>query len=1006
MYATDASIYREEPLAVVYPRNADDLRRVLTFALKHHAGIIPRAAGTSLAGQVVGNGIVADLSRHFGKILEVNVQERWVRVEPGVVPDELNAVIRAHGLMFGPETSTSNRCNLGGMIGNNGCGLHSLVYGSVRDHIIEVRALLWDGSEVVFGELTDGQYREKCALHGAEGEIYRAIDQIMADPANRKAILDGYPENTIPRRNTGYALDELLRSTPFMPDSGRGINLARLITGSEGTLAIVTEARLGLVPLPPPVTALSCVHLRHRNEAFTANLTALRHSPRAVELMDDTILRLAASSPGQSRNMFFVEGEPGALLIVEFSAESRDEIERAAAAMEAEMRDAKLGYAFPLVWGADVKRVWDLRKAGLGILSNLPGDGKPISLIEDCAVDVTRLGDFVGEIEAMLKSFGKESVYHAHIGTGELHIRPVLNLKEPEEVQLMRTIALETAHIVKRYRGSLSGEHGDGRLRGEFIPIIIGEHNYELNRQLKRAFDPHNLLNPGKITDTPPMESSLRHQPGVPTPEPETWYDFSAQGGFVRAAEKCNGSGDCRKSVAIGGTMCPSYMATGDERLTTRARANIIREMFYTGRENPWDSPEIYEILDLCLACKGCMTECPSGVDMARLKSEFLQHYNEIHPPSLRTRMIASLPTVYRLFSSIPRIFNFFASGRLTSPVIKKITGFAAERSIPLLAPVTFRCWLRRNLHRINPAEGHDEVCLFVDEFTNHNDPEAGIATVQLLTGLGYRVVVTANAASARTYISKGFLRKARKLIIKNIEIFSPLVSESRPLVGIEPSAILGFRDEFPSLAGSEHKEEALRLSRHTYTLEEFLAREHGRGRITPDMFTAEAAEVLVHVHCQEKAVTTSRPVLDALSLPSGYSVGEIPSGCCGMAGAFGYEKEHYELSQKIGELVLFPEVRAASPATIICAPGTSCRHHVRDGTGRVALHPAEVLVKALKPAVQSSSNRSASCHIGISLRYLSSASRGSTADKTLSSPDPAEASISPLGPTIIESPV
>ena len=949
MYSTDASIYREEPIAVVYPRNREDLRKLLSFAVSHNTGIIPRAAGTSLAGQVVGSGIVADLSRHFTHILEINCEERWARLEPGVIPDELNLILKSHGLLFGPETSTSNRCNIGGMIGNNGCGLHSVVYGSVRDHITEVKALLHDGSEVVFGELTEEQYREKCTLTTAEGLVYREIDNIMSDARNRDAIMRDYPDRTIPRRNTGYALDDLLYGEPFTAGAGRRINLARLIAGSEGTLAIVTEVKLGLVPLPPPEKGLACVHLRKRDEAFRANLIALKYKPWAVELMDSNILNLAATVESQKRNRFFIEGEPGALLLVEFCAESRDEITTAAASMEAEMRREGLGYAFPTVWGGDLKRVWDLRKAGLGILSNIPGDAKPISLIEDCAVAVEQLGDFVAEIEEMLASYGKESVYHAHIGTGELHIRPLINLKDAEEAKLLRTIGEKTALIVKKYRGSMSGEHGDGRLRGEFIPLIIGEHNFELNKRIKRSFDPHNILNPGKIVHTPPMDTSLRYTPGMPTPELKTWYDFSDSGGVVRAAEKCNGSGDCRKSSVIGGTMCPSYMATGDERLTTRARANIMREMLYAEKENPWDSLEIYEILDLCLACKGCRSECPSGVDIAKLKSEFLQHYSDVHPPSLRTRMIASLPSIYSLFSTIPGIFNLFATNRFTARIIKNLSGFAAARSIPVLAPVALRRWLRKNLKSINPSEPAGELYLFIDEFTNHNDVQVGISAVKLLTGLGYRVLTVSHEASARTYISKGFLRKARKLIIRNIETFSPLVSAERPLVGIEPSAILGFRDEFPDLAGDGHREQALKLAGNTFTLEEFIVREYRAGRISRELFRTDTIEVLVHVHCQQKAIITPAPVIEALGIPAGYSVREIPSGCCGMAGAFGYEKEHYDLAQKVGELVLFPDVRAASAETIICAPGTSCRHHVKDGTGRIALHPAEVLFRALR---------------------------------------------------------
>ena len=952
MYSTDASIYREEPLAVFYPHNISDLKKLLAFAADHGVGIIPRAAGTSLAGQVVGSGIIADMSRHFTRILEVNITEKWVRVEPGVVPDELNKVLYKQGLLFGPETSTANRCNIGGMIGNNACGLHSVIYGSVRDHIISVNALLADGSEVVFGIISNDEFMKKCTLQGSEGNIYRLIRDMMNDPVNRDSIINDYPERTIPRRNTAYSLDDLLYGEPFTPGSGRPLNLARLIAGSEGTLAIVTEATLGLVPLPPPVKALVCVHLHHKDEAFRANLIALKYKPWAVEMMDNKILSLAEDSAAQRDNRFFIEGHPGALLIVEFCAGRADEIVSTTAEMEAELKSAGLGYAYPVIRGADVKKVWDLRKAGLGILSNMPGDAKPVSLIEDCAVAVDKLGNFVSEVEKMLDSYGKESVYHAHIGSGELHIRPVMNLKDKDDARLLRVIAAETARIVKRYRGSLSGEHGDGRLRGEFIPIIIGDNNYKLNKRLKDCFDPGNILNPGKIVNTPPMDSSLRYIPGRLTRELTTWYDFSAEGGVVRAAEKCNGSGDCRKSSIIGGTMCPSYMATGDERLTTRARANIIREMLSAGGDDPWDSREMSEILDLCLACKGCKSECPSGVDMAKLKSEFLQHYNDRHSPALRTRIIANLPQINSLFSTWPGLFNFVATNRVTAQIIKKLAGFASERSIPVLAPLTFRKWLKRNLAGYNPPEPSGSLYLFIDEFTNNNDTAVGIAAVKLLTTLGYRILVVRHCASARTYISKGFLRRAKKIVIRNIEIFSPLVNAEVPLVGLEPSAVLGFRDEYPDLAGDGHKKDAMKLAENTFLLEEFLVREFKAGRISSSSFTDEAAEVLVHVHCQQKAISSSSAAVEALSIPAGFRVREIPSGCCGMAGAFGYEKEHFDLSKKIGELILFPEVRSAAPKTIIAAPGTSCRHHIKDGTGRGAIHPAEVLWRAVKGKV------------------------------------------------------
>ncbi len=947
LYSTDASVYRQKPFAVSYPGSVEDIRRLVHFASDNNVGIIPRAAGTSLAGQVVGSGIVADLSRYFTKILELNTEEKWVRLQPGVVPDELNAFLRPYGLLFGPETSTSNRCNLGGMTGNNGCGLHSLVYGSVRDHIIEARVILSDGSEALFREIDTEEYREKLASDSKEGDIYRAIDHILSDGQNLISIADGYPEPSVQRRNTGYALDVIAGSKPFDSKSSYNLNLSKLIAGSEGTLAIVTELKLGLVPLPPPVKALSCVHLHERRDAFRANLIALDYNPQAVEMMDDKILKLSEKSPGQLKNRFFIEGTPGAIVIVEFCADTMEEITAIASEMEREMRSKGLGYAFPLVSGSNVSKVWNLRKAGLGVLSNMKGDAKPLSLIEDCAVNVHKLGDFVDEIEDMLRQLGKESVYHAHIATGELHIRPVLNIKDPAEVGLMRIIAEKTARIVKKYRGSMSGEHGDGRLRGEFIPIVIGSRNYELNIELKRGFDPQNIFNPGKITDTPPMDESLRYIPGKLITEPKTWFDFSSSGGFIRAAEKCNGSGDCRKSVSAGGTMCPTFMATSHEKMTTRARANTIREIFNTSSD-PWADTLVYEVLDNCLACKGCKSECPSEVDMAKLKSEFLQHWNDIKGVSLRTWLIAHLPHLNSLLSPVSWFYNFFASNRLTSLMIKKITGFAKERSIPLLAGMTLRKWIKQNLDTLNPRNPVGEVYLFIDEFTNYNDTSVGIAAIRLLTSLNYKIITISHPESARTFISKGFLRKARKTAEKQVAVFSPLINSERPLIGLEPSAILGFRDEYPDLVRDEIKMAARELSHNVFLFEEFIINECRKGNICSNDFTEDECQVLVHVHCQQKAVSSSAISVEALSIPRNYHVREILSGCCGMAGAFGYEKEHYDLAMKIGEMVLFPEVRDAGEGVVISAPGTSCRHHVRDGTGRQAKHPAEVLFEAL----------------------------------------------------------
>jgi FAD/FMN-containing dehydrogenase/Fe-S oxidoreductase len=948
IYSTDASVYKEEPLAVAWPKGVSDIRKILLFASEEKSSVTIRAGGTSLAGQVVSSGIIVDVSRYMNKILEINCEEMWVRVEPGVVLDELNMKLKDKGLFFGPETSTSNRCNIGGMVGNNACGSHSIIYGSTRDHTIELKTLLSDGSDAIFGPVDKETFNTKCNLNNLEGDTYRNIKKILDDPLNKKRIREGYPDPEITRRNTGYALDLLMDCEIFDEKSSRKFNFCKLLTGSEGTLAVTTEIKLNVVPLPPAYKALVCIHLKERNEAFRANLITLKYKPSAVEMMDNRILDLTKNNIRQRNNRFFLEGSPGAIVIVEFVRDNPEEIDALASDMIKDLKSAGYGYSYPIVKGKDISKVWELRKAGLGVLTNMKGDPKPVTLIEDTAVNVKQLPEFIEDIEKMLAGFGKEAVFHAHIGTGELHLRPILDLKDQKDAELFRTIGLETAKLVKKYNGSLSGEHGDGRLRGEFIPLMLGEHNYSLLKEVKKIWDPENILNPGKITNTPPMNTCLRYIPGKPTREIETIFDFSSSDGIIRAAERCNGSADCRKSVKIGGIMCPSFMATGDEEKSTRARANVIRE-FLGKDDDPWNHWEIYDILDLCLACKGCKSECPSGVDMAKIKSEFLQHWHDRHGIPLKTRLIAYISAINHLGSVAPSIYNFILKNKITAGILKKATGFASQRSIPLIYRVTLKKWIRKNLAEINPENPKSTVCLFVDEFTNYNDTEIGIAVIKLLTSLGYRVEVVEHKVSARTLISKGLIRKAQKIIRKNIHVLSGIISDEFPLIGIEPSAILCFRDEYPELAGNDLKESAEKIAGNSFMIDEFIAGEFRSGRIDRKLFLEDKASILLHAHCQQKAIASSASTIEMLSIPVNFSVTEIPSGCCGMAGSFGYEKEHFDLSNKIGELVLFPEIRKCDESTIITAPGTSCRHHIKDGTGRVAVHPAVVLYNALK---------------------------------------------------------
>jgi FAD/FMN-containing dehydrogenase/Fe-S oxidoreductase len=948
IYSTDASVYKEVPSAVAWPKGAADLRKLLQFARSEKSFVTMRAGGTSLAGQVVSSGIIADVSRHMNRIVEVNSAERWARVEPGVVLDELNMKLREYDLFFGPETSTSNRCNLGGMVGNNACGSHSLVYGSTRDHVIEMKTILSDGTEVLFGPVDKQTFNVKCGQENLEGDIYRKIRSILGEEINRDMIRKGYPDSRIHRRNTGYALDLLLDCDLFDEGSEKKFNFCKLLAGSEGTLAVTTEIKLNLVPLPPPNKALVCIHLEKRNDAFRANLIALKYMPAAVEMMDNKILELTEGNLSQRNNRFFLEGNPGAIVIVEFAFNTAEEIDRRATEMISDLKKAGLGYSYPIVRGSDIARVWELRKAGLGILSNMKGDAKPVAVIEDTAINVEQFTDYIEDIDKMLASHGKEAVYHAHIGTGELHLRPILNLKEPTDVILFRTIGKEAAQIVKKHNGSLSGEHGDGRLRGEFIPLMLGDHNYQLLKEIKNCWDPESILNPGKITDTPQMNTSLRYIPGKTKHEIETIYDFPENEGILRSAEKCNGSADCRKSAKVGGLMCPSFMATGDEDKSTRARANLLRE--FLGKDGePWDHPEIYNILDECLGCKGCKSECPSGVDIARMKSEFLQHWYDKHGIPLRTRLIAYIASVNKIASVAPALFNNFATNRFTAKMIKKAAGFAQGRSIPLLNETTLRKWTEKNLKSLNPSNPHGRVCFFIDEFTDYNDTETGIAAIRLLVSLNYEVITADHGISGRTYISKGLVRTAKKTIRRNIRSLSVLINKDLPLIGIEPSAILGFRDEYPELAGTDLKEYAAKIAENSFLIEEFISREFKAGKIARSLFNDDHASVLVHAHCQQKAISSSLPTIEMLSIPVNYKVKEIPSGCCGMAGSFGYEKEHFALSNKIGELILFPAIRNSPDETIVSAPGTSCRHHIKDGTGKTALHPAVVLYAALK---------------------------------------------------------
>ncbi len=704
LYATDASSYRELPAAVALPADRDDVKTIVSFAREAGISVIPRGAGTSLAGQVVGPGIVIDVSKYMNSIISLNTAERWVIVEPGVVLGNLNNFLEPHGLFFGPETSTANRCCMAGMLGNNSCGLHSIIYGSVRDHILEVEALLADGSVVTFRELSTDEFRQKCDGDPASSEtaIYRFIDKTLSDSRLRDKIRDEYPHPDLKRRNNGYALDSLIDTDPFT-GNGRKINLCRLLAGSEGTLAFTLSMKLNLLPVQKVKTGLVCAHFSSLKEAITGNKINLKHNPDAIEMIDDFILDCTKDNIEQNRNRFFIKGNPAIILITEIFRETEEGLKKAAADIERDLKEAGCGYHYPFFTDAsDIKKVWDLRKAGLGVLLNIPGEKRSVQVIEDTSVLPEFLPDYIEEFQEILGKYSLSCSYYAHVATGELHLSPLLNLKDPEDIRIYRNIAHDIALLVKKYRGSLSGEHGDGRLRGEFIPLMLGEEIYSVLRDLKHAWDPGNIFNPGKITDTPPMDHNLRYIAGTTTEPLKTTFRFPEKGTLLYAAEKCSGSGDCRKNSLMGGTMCPSFMVSGDEDKSTRGRANVLREFLTRSeRKFPWDHEEIYQVMDLCLSCKACKSECPSNIDMAKFKAEFLQHYYDLHGVPLRALMVGWLPALNRIASKVTPLANFITRTTL----FRKLAGFSGQRHIPGLSRITLNRWYSKRKGNLNDNE-------------------------------------------------------------------------------------------------------------------------------------------------------------------------------------------------------------------------------------------------------------------------------------------------------------
>ncbi|MEX0719599.1 MAG: FAD-linked oxidase C-terminal domain-containing protein [Balneolaceae bacterium] len=932
LYANDASMYEELPKGVAFPQSTEDIRQLVVQANEEQFSITARSAGTSLAGQATGGGIVMDVSRHMCKILEVNVEEHFARVLPGVIQEALNRRVISDNLIFGPDTSTMNRAMMGGMIGNNSAGSFSIKHGTTREHTLEIEAVLSDGSTAHFKALSPEELEQKKKLKNLEGHIYRSMLKLLE--RNKELILANYPHPEIIRRNTGYALDRMCEMQPFNPH-GRPFNMCELLCGSEGTLAITASSKMNLVKKDKHrVLLIPQFHSLH--EAMLTAVEAVKIEPSAVELVDNIILGATKGNIEQNKNRFFLKGDPECILIIEFEGNDEKELLGKARNLELKLQDLGLGYHYPVVSDTkEMNRVWELRKAGLGLLMGLGDDSRSPTFCEDTAVRVQDLPQYVKDFQQILIKHKTECVFYAHVSVGELHLRPVLDITTESGLRTMKEMAEEIALLVRKYRGSLSGEHGDGRARAPYIEKVLGSELMPVLRQVKEIWDPQYIFNPGKIISPKPIDENLRFSPSYKKPEVDTVFKWRRERSFANATELCNGAGVCRKMAESGGTMCPSYMATKDEKDTTRGRANVFRQVFTGDDPEGFSSPELKEALDLCLSCKGCKSECPANVDMAKMKAEFMHGWHQQNGASTKERFFADAGKIFPMASIFPALSNKIAASGMGKKVFERIFGIDARRDLPKFAKQSFQQWFRKH-QRNGAVKAEEKVVLFVDLFTNYNEPEIGISAVKVLEKMGFQVEVAKSMESGRPQISKGFLDEAKKICEAVIDELGEFAEKDVPVIGLEPSEILTLRDEFLELCEDEALPAAKKLAVNSFTFEEFISLHKNK---LPEI--KNTGKVTLHGHCHTKALPGSGATIEALEAV-GYKVEDLPTGCCGMAGSFGYENNHYEVSMDIGELVLFPKLREREE--LICAPGFSCRHQIKDGVNQKAYHPAELI--------------------------------------------------------------
>jgi FAD/FMN-containing dehydrogenase/Fe-S oxidoreductase len=932
LYSTDASVYQIHPLGVVIPKSREDILRTVNLARAHGISVTMRGGGTSQAGQAIGSGLQIDTSKYYHRILELNVGERWAIVEPGIVLDELNAQLKSHGLRFAPDISTASRATIGGMISNNSCGARSVMYGKTIDHVLELDVILSDGSHVHMRPLNRAELDAACEGDSLEASCYRIVRQVAHDCADE--IATRYPK--VVRRVAGYNLDEFV-------DEEKPFNLSKIIVGSEGTLGIVTAAKVNLVPLPKEKAVL-VIEFEQLLDALAATPLILKHKPSAIEVMDAFILNHARENPAMDRmrRAILQTDDPGALLNVELYADRAEDLPPRLEAIEKDLARFKCVHRrlMPL---AEQARVWGFREASLGLSMAMKGDEKSLSFVEDTAVKPEVLRDYIDDFLAMIRRNGSSSGVYAHASVGCLHVRPVVNMKTAEGVARFEAIATQSADLVLKYGGALSGEHGDGLVRGPFMEKMFGAPLYQAFRTVKHAFDPHGVFNPGKIVDCPPLTSNLRYGAAYKTPDPPTYFDYAEYGGFGRAVEMCSGVGACRKKLE--GTMCPSYMATRDERDVTRGRANTLR-LAMTGRlaESGLDEEGVLETLELCLECRACKAECPVGVDVARFKSEFLAEHWRKHGIPIGKRVLGNVRALSRVGSHFAPFSNAVAASGVGRWMNEKLFGIDRRRVPPAWVNETFEQRFRGMAEgRLKPAPTLATAILFNDTFTNYNEPEIGVAAASVLDAAGIDVRLAPHDCCGRPFISTGQLDQARTLARKNADALFEAASRGEKIVFLEPSCLSAVREDAPALLRGEEQRRAQVVADACVLFEDHLERELAAGRASLTMKPGPRTVVL-HGHCHQKSMGLVPPAKALLSRIPACTVVELDSGCCGMAGSFGYSKDHYEVSRQIGERRLLPAARALKDGEALVAAGTSCRHQVAHFAGVEARHPAVIL--------------------------------------------------------------